>query len=288
MAQTTIAIIADCDDTLAPDTTGQLLKMCGVDPQDFFLNQCAPLVREGWDPSLAYMSRMVELAKGDGLLSHLTKHKLRDLAGQIEFFPGVPDVFENVKQAIEAEPEFRAAGIRIESYVISGGIAEFLRASSLMATTHRIWACDFSYDSRGVIEFPRNVISFTDKTRFLFRINKGLTAPVFDTRPTAVNDPLRADERPVPFENMVYLGDGATDVPSMSVIVSQGGFVIGVGSQDRPDKTWALAYGRRANQTVAPDFREHGQAFVAIHQAVWQRASAIIEQASRERPTPQY
>ena len=288
MAQTTIAIIADCDDTLAPDTTGQLLQMCGVDPQDFFRNQCDPLIREGWDPTLAYMYRMVELAKENGPLSHLTSDKLRDLAVHIEFFPGVPEFFEAIKQNIEAEPEFRAAGIRVESYVISGGIGELLRASSLMATTHRIWACDFSYDSRGVIAFPKNVISFTDKTRFLFRINKGLTAPVFDTRPTAVNDPIRADERPVPFENMVYLGDGATDVPAMSVIVSQGGFVIGVGSQDRPDKTWALAYGRRANQTVAPDFREQGQAFVAIHQAVWQRASAIVDQASRARPAPQH
>ena len=288
MAQTTIAIIADCDDTLAPDTTAQLLRLCGVDPDDFFRNQCDPLVREGWDPSLAYIRRMVELAEGDGPLSGLNQGKILELARCLEFFPGVPECFERIKREIEAEPEFRAAGIRVESYVISGGIGELLRASRLQDTTHHIWGCDFAYDSRGVIAFPKNVISFTDKTRFIYMINKGIVGPTFEGQPYAVNQPMKDDERLVPFENMVYIGDGPSDIPCMSLMQSYGGFVIGIASQDKPEKTWALAYGRRANQTVSADFLQEGQAYVALYQAVRQRAASIVDQTSKAAPIPRH
>ena len=288
MAQTTIAIVADCDDTLAPDTTGQLLEMCGVDSKDFFRNKSAPLVAQGWDPSLAYMHQMVELAKGDGPLSSLSRQTLHDLAGQLKFFPGVPECFDQIKQDVEEEPVFRAAGIRVESYVISGGIAELLRASSLEAATHHIWGCDFAYDSCGVIAFPKNVISFTEKTRFLFMINKGKVGPTFEGQPYVVNEPMESDERPVPFENMVYIGDGPSDIPCMSLVQLFKGFVIGVTSEDNPAKTWALAYGRRAHQTVEPDFTAQGSAYKALRQAVWQRAESITGQATGTGIVPQH
>ena len=288
MVQTSIAIVADCDDTLAPDTTGQLLRLCGVDSDDFFRNRSAPLVREGWDPSLAYMHEMIRLAQPSGPLSGLTRQKLKDLAGQLEFYPGVPDCFQVLKQEVENDPDFRAAGVRIESYVVSGGIAELLRASSLGESVYRIWGCDFSYDSKGVIAYPKNAISFTDKTRFLYRINKGLTAPASDSQPYAVNQVMTLDERPVPFENMIYVGDGPSDIPCMSLLSSNNGFVIGVASQDNPGKTWALSYGRRAHQTVDPDFMVDGSAFRALREAVLQRARVIAGQVSGGRPVPQH
>lgn len=288
MAQTTIAIVADCDDTLAPDTTGQLLDSYGIDKNDFFQNKAASLVKQGWDPSLAYMHEMVELAQGGGPLSGLSQTKLQDLASQLQFFPGVPKCFDQIKQAIEGEPTFRAAGIRVESYVVSGGIAELLRASQLKDSTHYIWGCDFAYDPRGVIAFPKNVISFTEKTRFLYMINKGKVGPASEGHPYAVNEPMTDDERPVPFENMVYIGDGPSDIPCMSLIQANRGFVIGVTSEDNPAKTWALAFGRRANQTVECDFTEDGSAYKALHEAVWQRALSIIGPTSGPRPVPRH
>ncbi len=288
MVQTSIAIVADCDDTLAPDTTGQLLRVFGVDSDEFFRNKSAPLVSEGWDPSLAYMHEMIRLAQPGGPLEGLTQQKFTEIAGQLEFFPGVPDCFKLVKGEVENDPDFRAAGVRVESYVVSGGIAELLRASSLKESVYRIWGCDFSYNSEGVIAYPKNAISFTDKTRFLYRINKGLTAPASDSRPYSVNEVMTADERPVPFQNMVYLGDGPSDVPCMSLLSANKGFVIGVASQDNPGKTWALSYGRRANQTVDPDFTEDGPAYRALRQSVLQIARSIANQASGGRPVPQH
>ena len=288
MPGTTIAIVADCDDTLAPDTTAQLLKLCGVDPDDFFQCQTAPLVEEGWDPTLAYMNRMVELSKNDGPLSALSEEKIVELGSQLCFYPGVPEFFGDIKTKIEGEEAFRGAGIRVESYVISGGIAELLRASPLQNGPHQIWGCSFSYDDKGIIAFPKNVISFTEKTRFLFRINKGLVRPDDNKRPFGVNTPMREEERPVPFSHMIYLGDGATDIPCMSMLQSEGGFVIGVASKQNPARTWALAYGRRAHQTVDPDFRPGGSAYRALYEAVRQKAAAIAGQTRSNGPIPQF
>ena len=288
MVQTSIAIVADCDDTLAPDTTGQLLRLCGVDSEDFFQQKSAPLVGGGWDPSLAYMHEMIRLAQPGGPLAELTQQKITELAKNLEFYPGVPTCFRTIKEEVENDPDFRAVGIRVESYVVSGGIAELLRASTLSESTYRIWGCDFAYGSNGVIAYAKNVISFTDKTRFLYRINKGLTAPATDSRPYSVNQVMTSEERPVPFENMIYLGDGPSDIPCMSLLSANKGFVIGVTSQDNPGKTWALSYGRRAHQTVDPDFDVNGSAYRALREAVVQRAQAIAGQASSWRPVPQH
>ena len=266
----------------------QLLDLCGVDSRDFFRNKSNPLVSEGWDPSLAYMNEMIKLARPGGPLDDLTREKIRDVAARLEFFPGVPECFDRIKSQIEQDDQFRAAGIRVESYVVSGGIADLLRASSLDQATHRIWACNFAYDESGVIAVPKNVISFTDKTRYLFRINKGLTGQDMDRQPSSVNQPMNPQERPVPFDNMIYIGDGPSDIPCMSLLQTLGGFVIGVTSQENWAKTWALGYGRRANQTVDSDFAEGGFAYNVLFQAVLGRAQSIAGQASGTGPVPQH
>ena len=288
MAQNNIAIIADCDDTLAPDTTGQLLEFMGVDSKDFFQNSSGVLVGKGWDPSLAYMREMIRLAEPGGPLWGLTQEKIVELASQLQFYPGVPDCFTKIKQEIESHPDFRDVGVRVESYVVSGGIAELLRASSLQEATHRIWACDFEYADHGVISYPKNVISFTDKTRFLFRINKGQAGQDYDVQPSSVNQPMNAEEGPVPFENMIYVGDGPSDIPCMSLVADKKGFVIGVASRTNPLKTWALAYGRRANLTVDTDFTAKGFAYQSLRQAAWQVATSIVGQPASRGPVPQH
>ena len=288
MAQTTIAIIADCDDTLAPDTTGQLLRLCGVDSQDFFQNQSNPLVREGWDPSLAYMHTMTQLATEGRPLADLTQERIKELAESLEFFPGVPECFTAVKNEIENDSTFRAAGIHVECYVISGGIGELLRASVLNDVMHYIWACDFAYDEQGVIAHPKSTVSFTEKTKFLFMINKGVIGPSFAGQAYAVNAPMRAEERPVPFENMVYLGDGPSDIPCMSLLQSNGGYVLGVEGVENLEKAFALAYGRRAHQTVEPDFTVQGRSYRILLQAVRSIASRIAQGSANIGVAPQH
>ena len=288
MAQTTIAIVADCDDTLAPDTTKQLLDLCGVDSDDFFRNHSNPLVKQGWDPSLAYMHKMIEFAKHEGPLSSLTQTRIVELANHLTFYPGVPDCFEDIKAEVENDPLYRAVGVRVETYVISGGIAELLRASALARVAHYIWACGFAYGADGVITFPRNVISFTDKTRFLYAIQKGKVGPAFESQPSAVNDPMKEAERPVPFTHMIYLGDGPSDVPCMSLLQSHEGYVIGILSEANPSKAWALGYGRRANLTLPPDFSQGGLTYTHLRQTVLEIADRIAASVSKTGPVPQH
>ena len=287
MIPTTIAIIADCDDTLAPDTTGQLLDFCGVDQKQVF-EASGKLVDAGWDPVLAYMRQMAILAEEEGPLSNLTSARIQQLGKRLTFFPGVPEFVTSIRSEIDENRDFRAAGIRVEFYVVSSGIQDLLQASVLGDRADHIWGCNFEYNSRDVIEYPRNVVSHTEKTRFVFRINKGQVAAAFDKQPYAVNVPMENSDRRVPFANMLYLGDGPSDIPCMSLIQSNGGYVIGILSESNANKSWALGYGRRANLTVPPSFMPEDHAYRQIREWVWQRAQAISNTISGTSPVPQH
>ena len=273
MAQTTIAIVSDCDDTLAPDTTGQLLTHYGVEPEQFF-RESGELVKRGWDPTLAYMHHMVELARG-GPLSPCTADAIIGVGRNIKFHKGAPGCFPKLKEDIENEDRFRDVGIRVETYVISSGLEELLQASSLGSSVHSIWGSLFEYGDNGVIAHPKRAISFTDKTRYVFLIQKGKVANEFRSNPYTVNEPMGQDERPVPFTNMIYVGDGASDIPAMSLVDRFGGTVVGILSQENPGKTWELGYGRRANITVPPDFEPGGYAYDYLLEALRGKAESI-------------
>ena len=199
MAQNTIAVIADCDGTLAPDTTNQLLTSFGVKPEEFWPDEVQPLVRDGWDEHLAYMQKLIELSRRGGPLEGLTKDRLAEIGATLEYYPGIPDGLNTLRDEIQATPEFRDAGIRLEYYVISAGIGDMLRASPLAKTAHQIWACDFAYDEDGRLSNLKNVISFTDKTRFIYMVNKGKVGEEYLNRQYVVNEPMDPKERPVPF-----------------------------------------------------------------------------------------
>ncbi len=251
MPQPTIAVIADCDGTLAPDTTNQLLEHFNVDLDWFWQDQVQPLVEAGWDEHLAYLQMLLDLSKEGQPLEGLTSGKLEEIGAQLNFFSGVPDGLIALREEVQGMPRFRDIGIRVEFYVISAGIGDMLRASTLSRVAHRIWACDFEYDDAGKIRYLKNVISFTDKTRFLFLVNKGRVSEEYFNQSYVVNEPMDEDERPVPFKNMVYVGDGPTDIPCMSLLTDRGGYVIGILGKDA-SKAWALGYGRRTHVTVPP------------------------------------
>ena len=191
MPQTTIAVIADCDGTLAPDTTNQLLEHFNVDLDWFWQGQVQPLVKAGWDEHLAYLQKMLDLSREGQPLEGLTSEKLAEIGGQLDFYSGVPDGLIALREEIQDEPRFRDIGIRVESYVISAGIGDMLRASVLSRVAHRIWACDFAYDETG-------------KTRFLFLVNKGRVGMEYSNQPYVVNVPMNEEERPVPFKRGLY------------------------------------------------------------------------------------
>ncbi len=288
MAHNTIAVIADCDGTLAPDTTDQLLTYFDVKPEEFWPLEIEPLVKKGWDEHLAYMQKVIEFSREGGPLEGLTTEKFREIAAVLKFYPGVPEGLIALRDEIQGTSEFRDVGLRIEFYVISAGIGDMLRATALAKVAHRIWACDFAYDSEGILTHVKNVISFTDKTRFLYMVNKGKVGEEYLNRQYVVNEPIDREDRPVPFENMVYIGDGPTDIPCMSLVTAMGGYVMGILGKDKPYKAWALGYGRRVNATVPPDFSEGGYGYVHLKQVILNRAKIIRNQMSSSGPMPSH
>jgi hypothetical protein len=278
----TIAIVSDCDDTLAPDTTAQLLEHFGVPARKFYAEQSSRLVVEGFDPALAYMNAMLELARDGGPLATLTRETMAQFARQLTFFPGVPAIFEELEA--EVHERYGEHGIKLEEYVITGGLADLISASTLGQVVDRVWGCNFAYDGAGRIVGIKNVVSFTEKTRFLFDIEKGL-AKRAGGGPYDVNRPMDADERPVPIKNMVYVGDGPSDIPCMSIITRFKGYVIGILSEPEPYKTWALGFGRRAHLTVPPEFGKDQHGYRQLRQAVIQIAENIKRNIEYHRQT---
>ena len=288
MPHNTIAVIADCDGTLAPDTTDQLLTHFGVDPAEFWPREVRPRVEAGWDEQLAYMQKLIELSRVGNSLQGLTKEKLVEVGTGLKFYEGVPGALMSLRDEVQSMPEFRDVGIRIEYYVISAGIGDMLRASVLSDVAHRIWACDFAYDFDGKLAHVKNVISFTDKTRFVYLVHKGKVGSEYLNRQYVVNEPMDEEERPVPFRNIVYIGDGPTDVPCMSLITDKGGYVMGILGKDKPNKAWALGYGRRVNITVPPDFSEGGYGYDHLKEVLINKAKSIHEQFGSSGPTPSH
>lgn len=283
MAGTTIALVADCDDTLAPDTTAQLLDKFGVDVQQFWKQRVNPLIDAGWDPTLAYLHEMLSLAQEEGPLESLTDVKLNEIGQELELYPGIPDLFSNLRGEIEDDQTYQEHRITVEYYVISGGIKDLIKASPIGEAVNWIWGCNFHYDERGRIAFPRRVVSFTEKTRFLFNIQKGLVGESHRNSPYSVNAPMESDRRPIPVRNMLYLGDGPSDVPCMSVVMKGKGSVIGVSCPEDPNRIWAISYGRRAHGTIEPDYRRGTPSYERLKVALETIADDIVRTIEYEQ-----
>ncbi len=251
----TVALIFDFDDTLAPDTTSSLLNSVGVDVKRFWNDDVHKLIQDGWDPVPAYLYRMIEMSQS-GEIEPITRDKLVAWASQLSYYPGVESIFDRLRAyAKEINPS-----LQLEFYLISSGIATTLRHTSIAKNFEDIWACDFSYKSDGTIQFPKNVVSFTDKTRYIFHISKGIYGKRSKGRPFDVNRKISQHDLRVPVNQMIFVGDGYTDIPCFSLVRKGGGIAIGV--YDRHDREqWGRAWGfieqQRVSNLVPADYTEN-------------------------------
>src|SRR5439155_21475916 len=155
------------------------------------------LVREnGYDNELAYMKVMLDTLGMD----RPTNGDLKKLGAKLNFYKGLPEMFEEFQSGLLSEEQI-AHGITVEHYIISSGLKVLVDGSRLQPYVRAIFGCEFAENEEGRITFPKRVISHTQKTQFLFLINKGLLDMSQD-----VNDHMEADIRPIPFSNMIYTG----------------------------------------------------------------------------------
>lgn len=223
----TIAVIFDFDDTLVPDSTTALLEKHGIDTNKFWKKDAKALVRAGFDPALAYLKLVLDNIGPGKPLGQLTRKDLRAFGASHSrhVYPGLPGFFNDVRKMVA-----KHKNISIEFYVISGGLQEIIEGNMIIAPSlSGIYACQLSGDTpNGPLKYIRRCVTFTEKTRYLFEINKGLKPAETRRNPYLVNKDVPEPRRPIPFKNMIYIGDGLTDVPCFSLLNKQGGTSFGV------------------------------------------------------------
>ncbi|MGE0828136.1 MAG: HAD family hydrolase [Hyphomonadaceae bacterium] len=214
------ALIYDFDGTLARGNLQErsfIPDIAGVSHDEFWLDVRKTARAANADEILVYMQKMIESARAAG--RPVTRAELKKHGADPDLFDGLDHWFDRI-DAFAAD-----IGLELDHYVISSGIHEMIEGCAIYPRFRQVFASRFLYNAKGEAVWPGVAINYTTKTQFLFRINKGIES-VWDTE--AVNRWIPADKRPVPFERMIFIGDGDTDIPSMKMVTSQGGCAIAV------------------------------------------------------------
>jgi phosphoserine phosphatase len=270
----TIAIVFDFDDTLAPDSTSGYLRQAGLtDLAAFWKQEVAALTDADWDPVPAYLYKMIEASK-TGRIPTVTQQSLIDWGRRLPLHEGVAETFARLRvTAREANP--RAT---LEFYLISSGIGDILRHTPIAHEFTDIWASEFAYGVDGGIEFPRKIVSFTDKTRYLFHIQKGLIGQRARGRPFDVNQKRKPEQIRIPIDHMIFVGDGYTDIPCFSLVKKDGGVSIAVFDKTHVEK-WANAYqfvhDGRVSNLLSANYAEQSDLSIFLGMAVKKLATDI-------------
>ncbi len=223
-----LAICYDFDKTLSPDDMQAqgYIQSVHCDVAEFWRESNKLAEENDMDQNLAYMYKMKLEAEGKQVF---TKKQLQEHGKTVSLFPGVEDWFERIRDYGEQQ------GVKVEHYIISSGLKEMIEGTSvaMAGAFEKIYASSFFYNENGVAVWPAQVVNYTNKTQFLFRIEKG----VLDVNDPSVNMHFAPEDVRIPFRNIVYIGDSDTDVPCMKLVNTYGGHSIGVFNEESEDKT---------------------------------------------------
>ncbi|WP_026811120.1 HAD family hydrolase [Arenibacter latericius] len=241
MAKTKIAFIYDFDKTLSPKDMQEysFLPDIGMTPNEFWKEVKQETKAQKADNIITYMQLMIEKANANGKENELTRDALKKKGKNIELFKGVESWFESINQYAKEKNAI------VEHYIISAGNKEILEGTSIAKYFKKIYGCSFRFDKNNVAKSAGLAINYTNKTQFIFRINKGL---LDESDNSKINKYTPEDERPIPFNQMVYFGDGDTDIPCMKLVKDKGGYSVSVykpnSSKSRKKATELLEDGR--------------------------------------------
>ena len=224
----TIALVYDFDGTLSPKPMQEysFLPQLGVDAAEFWA-ECGRVAKaQGADPLITYMHLMYKKAKAKGL--RIDRADLVAQGASVELFQGVEAWFKEIEDYVKIRAE--SHGIKLRHYLVSSGLTEIVEGTSIYKNFHNVFASEYWFDAYET-PYPKRVITDTGKTQYLFRINKGI-----EDLGESINAHMPEDARPIPFSNMIYFGDGDTDVPSMALMRKSGGHAIAVHTPGAPDE----------------------------------------------------
>ena len=249
------ALLYDFDKTLCTKDMQEysFIPDVNMTPEDFWKSANTLACERKMDGVLAYLYVMLEQA-------HIARKRIRredfvEMGQALEFYPGVAEFFPCINRFAAQH------GVRLEHYIISSGLREIIEGSSIFGYFREVFACEFLYDENEVACWPKNVVNYTTKTQFLFRINKGVLDLSNDRD---LNRYTPEDMRPIPFRNMIYIGDGFTDVPCMKLVRVGGGASIAVYPSGHRENAEELLRAGRVDFVLPADYRMGGELYQTV------------------------
>lgn len=241
-----MAICYDFDKTLSPDDMQAftLIPSLAMDKADFW-KQADELAHENrMDNNLAWMYQLLTLSKAKR--KSIKREYFQEAGRSVPLFKGVESWFDRVNKYAES------MNIVVEHYIISSGLKEIIEGSKIAPKISRIYASSYLYSPDGIAEWPAQAVNYTNKTQYIFRIAKG----IFEEYDERVNDSMEESKLYIPYENIVYIGDSATDIPCMRLVKSRGGYSIGVYDPEKQakEKVYKLYADGRLSYFTAADY----------------------------------
>ena len=260
-----VAFLYDFDKTLCTTDMEDyaFIPSLGYTPAEFWAKANGFGRENKMDGLLAYMYTMIRECAAQGI--RLDRDYLVRSGEAIELFPGVREWFARIT-AYGAD-----LGVEVEHYVISSGLSEVIEGSGIAHEFKQIYACEFYYDENGLAAWPKLDVNFTNKTQFVYRINKGILDIARDKE---LNDSMPDDSKRVPFTNMVYVGDGLYDVPCMKMMRAYGGQAIAVYQQSNRAGVEKLLQDGRVDFIFPADYREGTELDKTVHNILRKMAVA--------------
>lgn len=248
MKNSKLALIYDFDKTLSPRDMQEFhyIQTLGYDNPIDFWKECDDFAKKNnCDSILAYMYLMAMKDK------NLTKKQLIDEGKYIQLYKGVDTWFKRINEYGKKHH------VNVEHYVISSGLTDIINGTSIAKEFKKVYACTYCYDKNGKVLWPARVVNYTMKTQYLFRINKGVLQ---ETNDEDLNSSTPDSQKYISLENMVYFGDGSTDVPSMKVVQQNGGTTIAVfGDESKKNRAQKLHEDKRASFAVKADYSRNSK-----------------------------
>ncbi len=246
MKKPILAILYDFDSTLATSDMQNFsfIPALGMTPDEFWQKTTDFANKTGTERTLSYLYVMIKTCEEKGI--RMTSEFLKEMGKNIRFFPGVLEWFGRINAYGQEH------GVKVEHYLVSSGNREIVVGCPIYKEFKMVYGCEFYFDPQTKLPlWPKLVINYTQKTQYFYRVSKG----VYDaTDDAGVNE--KKTKRRVPYNNIVYIGDGMTDIPAMIIAKNSGGKSIAVYPKGNRDKVKKLYDEGRVNYIAKADYRE--------------------------------
>lgn len=279
-----IAIVWDFDKTLVDGyMQDPIFEHYHIDPSDFW-NEVNALPEKykkeqgvKVNPETIYLNQFIKYAR-EGKFPGLNNQKLNEFGKQLKFYKGIPEIFAKTKELIENNDIYKEYNIKVEHYIVSTGMSQIIKGSSVMPYVENVWGCELientDEDGNKIISEIGYTIDNTTKTRALFEINKGVNS----REGVDVNTKIPEEYRRVHFINMVYVADGPSDIPAFSVMNKNKGATFAIypkGDQVALKQVERMREEGRINMYAEADYTEGSTAYMWISNKITEFAERI-------------